>query len=246
MFAAGLLNVQRHRVGVGRRDGAGEAVIVRDADAGPRDIRPAAHQRVPEHALRDFDLRRAGTGVKVQQCLLGRHPAQQVAVAPAGVGVPRDDLQLGGREPLRGLSSMGLGLPGGEHCERQRMAAVRADGLQRADAHAPGSGSRDCADAPAAAQAKACRARASRLNRGRLPSEPPSSRASRAPARQRSNFCTETPTSVDTTPTLALSGGNRRATKLCLNASAHRAIALPDRPQVRDHIGATTIVTVLH
>jgi len=42
---------------------------------------------------------------------------------------------------------------------------------------------------------------------------------------------------------LALSGGNKRATALFLNASPYRAIFRPYRPQVPDHIGATTILT---
>ncbi len=42
---------------------------------------------------------------------------------------------------------------------------------------------------------------------------------------------------------MALSGGNNRATVLFLNASPYRAIFRPYRPQVQDHIGATTILT---
>jgi hypothetical protein len=42
---------------------------------------------------------------------------------------------------------------------------------------------------------------------------------------------------------LALSGGNNRATVLFLNASPYRAIVRPYRPQVQDHIEATTILT---
>jgi len=42
---------------------------------------------------------------------------------------------------------------------------------------------------------------------------------------------------------LALSGGNNLATTLFLNASPYRAIFRPYRPQVQDHIGATTILT---
>ena len=42
---------------------------------------------------------------------------------------------------------------------------------------------------------------------------------------------------------MALSGGNNRATALFLNASPYRAISHPYRPQVQDHIGATTILT---
>ena len=45
-----------------------------------------------------------------------------------------------------------------------------------------------------------------------------------------------------TAPTLALSGGSNRATVLLLNASPYRAIFRPYRPQVQDHIGATTIL----
>ncbi|MDP2829065.1 MAG: hypothetical protein Q8O37_10730, partial [Sulfuricellaceae bacterium] len=44
-------------------------------------------------------------------------------------------------------------------------------------------------------------------------------------------------------PILALSGGNNRATTLFLNASPYRAMFHPYRPQVQDHIGATTILT---
>ncbi|MDP2169832.1 MAG: hypothetical protein Q8J96_05365, partial [Rhodocyclaceae bacterium] len=44
-------------------------------------------------------------------------------------------------------------------------------------------------------------------------------------------------------PASALSGGNNRATVLFLNASPYRAIVRPYRPQVQDHIGATTILT---
>ena len=51
------------------------------------------------------------------------------------------------------------------------------------------------------------------------------------------------PISFATTPTWALSGGNNRATALFLNASPYRAIFAPYRPQVQDHIGATTILT---
>ena len=56
-------------------------------------------------------------------------------------------------------------------------------------------------------------------------------------------YCTDTPTSRDTSPTLALSGGNNLATALFLNASPYRAIFRPYRPQVQDHIEATTILT---
>ena len=64
-----------------------------------------------------------------------------------------------------------------------------------------------------------------------------------ASSRHRSNVCTDTPISLATTPTLALSGGNNRATVLFLNASPYRAILHTYRPQVQDHIGATTILT---
>ncbi|HQU25372.1 MAG TPA: hypothetical protein PKX13_13970, partial [Acidiphilium sp.] len=42
---------------------------------------------------------------------------------------------------------------------------------------------------------------------------------------------------------MALSGGNNRATTLFLNTSPYRAIFHPYRPQVKDYIGATTILT---
>ena len=64
-----------------------------------------------------------------------------------------------------------------------------------------------------------------------------------ASSRHRSNVCTETPISCDTTPTWALSGGNNRATALFLNASPYRAISHPCRPQVQHHREATTILT---
>src|SRR3989338_4189111 len=62
-------------------------------------------------------------------------------------------------------------------------------------------------------------------------------------SRHRSNVCTVTPISFATKTTLALSGGSNRATTLLLNASPYRAIFHPYRPQVQDHIGATTILT---
>jgi hypothetical protein len=64
-----------------------------------------------------------------------------------------------------------------------------------------------------------------------------------ASSRQRSNVRTETPTSRDTAPTAALSGGNNRATTLFLNASPYRAIFHPYRPQFHHHKEATTILT---
>jgi len=62
-------------------------------------------------------------------------------------------------------------------------------------------------------------------------------------SRHRSNVCTVTPISFAAKTTLALSGGNKRATTLFLNASPYRAIVLPYRPQVQDYIEATTILT---
>jgi len=62
-------------------------------------------------------------------------------------------------------------------------------------------------------------------------------------SRQRSNVCTETPTSFATALNPALSGGNNLATALFLNASPYRAIVLPYRPQDQDHIEAATILT---
>ena len=64
-----------------------------------------------------------------------------------------------------------------------------------------------------------------------------------ASSRQRSNVCTDTPISFANAPASALSGGNNRATALFLNASPYRAIFRPYRPQVPNHIGATTILT---
>ncbi len=65
----------------------------------------------------------------------------------------------------------------------------------------------------------------------------------RASSRHRSNVCTDIPISFATTPTLALSGGNNRATALLLNASPYLAIFHPYRPQILNSIGATTILT---
>ena len=62
-------------------------------------------------------------------------------------------------------------------------------------------------------------------------------------SRHLSNVCIDTPISEATTPTLALSGGNNRATALFLNASPYRAIVCPYRPQDQHHIGATTSLT---
>src|SRR3989339_458825 len=62
-------------------------------------------------------------------------------------------------------------------------------------------------------------------------------------SRQRSNVFTNTPVCLATVTTSALSGGSNRATALFLNASPCLAIDLPYRPQVRDHIEATTILT---
>ena len=64
-----------------------------------------------------------------------------------------------------------------------------------------------------------------------------------ASSRHRSNVCTETPISFATAPTFALSGGNNRATTMFLNIAPYRAIVHPYRPQVQDHIEATTILT---
>jgi hypothetical protein len=64
-----------------------------------------------------------------------------------------------------------------------------------------------------------------------------------ASSRHRSNVGAVTPISLDTSPTSALSGGNHLATTLFLNASPHRAISPPRRPQVQLPIGATTIPT---
>lgn len=90
-----------------------------------------------------------------------------------------------------------------------------------------------------------CRERDSSGGRTGLPAEPGTTQAllplssiaavvitasSRARARQRSNVCTETPISRDTSLTSALSGGKNRATTLFLNASPYRAISLPCRP----------------
>src|ERR1035437_3831923 len=63
------------------------------------------------------------------------------------------------------------------------------------------------------------------------------------PSPHRSSVCIVTPISFATAPTLALSGGSNLATALFLNASPYLAIVLPYRPQVSDHIGATTILT---
>jgi hypothetical protein len=54
---------------------------------------------------------------------------------------------------------------------------------------------------------------------------------------------TDTPTSRDTTPISALSGANKRDATLFLNASPYLAIFRPYRPQVNNHIGATTMLT---
>jgi hypothetical protein len=62
-------------------------------------------------------------------------------------------------------------------------------------------------------------------------------------SRHRSKVCTDTPTSRDTTPISALSGANKRDTTLFLKASPYLAIFRPYRPQVNNHIGATTILT---
>lgn len=64
-----------------------------------------------------------------------------------------------------------------------------------------------------------------------------------ASSRHRSNVCTETPTSLETSPTSALSGGNNRATTRLLNAAPYRAILYPLRPQVLQSNEATTILT---
>ncbi|MEW6132846.1 MAG: hypothetical protein AB1591_06705, partial [Pseudomonadota bacterium] len=72
-----------------------------------------------------------------------------------------------------------------------------------------------------------------------------------SPVERKSGFCllahvtrkTSQAVTFATTPTSALSGGSNRATALFQNASPYRAIFLPYRPQVQDHIGATTILT---
>jgi hypothetical protein len=64
-----------------------------------------------------------------------------------------------------------------------------------------------------------------------------------ATSRHRSNVCTETPTSRETSPISALSGGNNLATTRFLNASPYLAISHPCRPQVQHHKEATTILT---
>ena len=59
-----------------------------------------------------------------------------------------------------------------------------------------------------------------------------------ASSRHRSNVCTETPTSRDTSPTLALSGGSNRATTLFLNASPYSShLSSSSPPSSRSYRG---------
>ena len=77
---------------------------------------------------------------------------------------------------------------------------------------------------------------------GRSPGSP-SGGPDCASSRHRANVCTDTPIAFATTPTLALSGGSKRATVLFLYATPYLAIFRPYRPHVQCPIVATTILT---